>query len=43
MDDMYDSVNYQNATMFGYGAKGEVKKVTLTTGDKSGAYKIYNP
>lgn len=41
LDDMYDTTNYQNATMYGYGAKGEVKKETLTTGDKNGAAAIY--
>lgn len=41
LNDMYDAANYQNATMYGYGAKGEVKKDTLTTGDKNGAVAIY--
>lgn len=41
LDDMYDAANYQHATMYGYGAKGEVKKDTLTTGDQAGAAAIY--
>lgn len=41
LDDMYDSANYQHATMFGYGSKGEVKKNTLTTGDIQGILSIY--
>lgn len=43
LTDEYDAASYQNATMYGYGAKGEVKKVTLTTGDSAGAFAIYNP
>ena len=43
LDDEYDSASYQHATMYGYGSKGEVKKDTLTTGDKSGVFAIYNP
>ncbi len=42
LDDMYDAANYQNATMYGYGPKGEVKKNTLSTGDKAGVFDIYN-
>ena len=41
LDDVYTS-DFVNNTMYGYGAKGEVKKNTLTTGDKAGAYHIYN-
>lgn len=40
LDDEYTS-EYANATMYGYGAKGEVKKDTLTTGDIDGASGIY--
>lgn len=40
LDDEYDS-SYQHNTMYGYGAKGEAKKNTLTTGDKSAASAIY--
>jgi|SRR3989344_6274476 len=42
MDDEYDG-SYQHATMFGYGSLGEVKKNTLSTGDKTGVFSIYNP
>lgn len=42
MDDMYDAA-FQDATMYGYGAKTEVKKDTLTTGDSTGVFNIYNP
>ena len=41
LDDMYE-LSYQDATMYGYGSKMEVKKTTLTDGDKIGAYTIYN-
>jgi hypothetical protein len=41
MNDEYNATSYQNATMYGYGSKGEVKKVTLTSGDVSGAAAIY--
>ena len=41
LDDMYDSSLYANNTMYGYGAKGEVKKDTLTTGDAQGLQSIY--
>lgn len=40
LDDTYDT-SYANNTMYGYGAKGEVKKDTLTTGDISGVKSIY--
>lgn len=43
LDDQYNADLYKDATMFGYGAKGEVKKNTLTTGDTIGVYSIYNP
>ena len=43
LDDEYDAANFQYATMYGYGSKGEVKKNTLTTGDNAGAFAIYNP
>lgn len=41
LDDTYTSP-FVNNTMYGYGAKGEVKKDTLTTGDINGARAIYN-
>lgn len=41
LDDEYDENLYQHNSMFGYGGKGEVKKVTLTTGDLQGAAAIY--
>jgi len=41
LDDEYDVTNYQNATMYGYGSKTEVKKNTLTTGDINGVKVIY--
>jgi len=41
LDDEYDAANYQNATMYGYGDKWEVKKNTLTTGDINGVKAIY--
>lgn len=40
LDDTYTS-NYADNTMFGYGAKGELKKDTLTTGDIAGVQAIY--
>lgn len=42
LDDEYDTGPHQHATMFGYGAKGEVKKITLEDGDITGTYLIYN-
>ena len=39
--DYYTDI-YANHTMYGYGSKGEVKKNTLTEGDKNGIYNIYN-
>lgn len=42
LDDEYNAADYQHATMYGYGSKGEVKKNTLTAGDVSGAFDIYN-
>ena len=41
LDDEYDATNYQNATMYGYGSKTEVKKNTLTDGDINGLRAIY--
>ncbi len=41
LDDEYDVAQYQDASMYGYGSKGEVKKTTLTNGDKVGAAAIY--
>jgi len=40
LDDHYTSA-YADNTMYGYGAKGEIKKDTLTTGDIDGVAKIY--
>lgn len=40
LDDEY-TVDYVHNTMYGYGAKGEVKKNTLTSGDTAGAAAIY--
>lgn len=42
LDDEYDASLYQHATLFGYGALGEVKKNTLTTGDITGVSNIYS-
>lgn len=41
LDDEYDAAQYQHATLYGYGSKGEVKKTTLTAGDSAGAAAIY--
>jgi len=41
LDDVYDT-SYRDATMYGYGSKWEVKKTTLTTGDKAGTFAIYH-
>lgn len=41
LNDMYDGASFQHATMYGYGAKGEIKKDTLTTGDAAGVAAIY--
>ena len=43
LEDQYDAANFQYATMYGYGSKGEVLKNTLTDGDNTGAFSIYNP
>lgn len=40
MDDEYAS-NFQDNTMYGYGSKQEVKKNTLTTGDYTAAFNLY--
>ncbi len=40
LNDFYTS-EYQNATMYGYGAKGEIKGTTLSTGDIDGVKVIY--
>lgn len=40
LNDHYTSA-YVDNTMFGYGSQGEVKKDTLTTGDKTGVNSIY--
>lgn len=42
LDDEYTG-NYINNTMYGYGAKGEIKKDTLTQGDIDGLKGIYLP
>lgn len=36
------TTNFQDNTMYGYGAMTEVKKITLTSGDQQAAYQIYN-
>jgi len=41
LDDEY-ALNYVDNTMYGYGAKGEIKKDTLTKGDIAGVNSIYN-
>lgn len=41
LTDVYDATNYQNATMYGYGSKGEIKKDTLSTGDILGISAVY--
>lgn len=43
LNDMYDASLFNDATMYGYGSLGEVKKNTLTTGDKMGIFNIYSP
>lgn len=40
LDDEYDA-SYSDNTMYGYGDVGELKKDTLTTGDKAGLSAIY--
>lgn len=40
LDDEYTAV-YINNTMYGYGSKNEIKKDTLTTGDKTGIKAVY--
>jgi hypothetical protein len=40
LNDEYDT-SYVDNTMYGYGSKGEIKKDTLTTGDKTGATNLY--
>ncbi|MDO8658770.1 MAG: matrixin family metalloprotease [Candidatus Levybacteria bacterium] len=40
LDDHY-TLDYVNNTMYGYGSKGEIKKNTLTTGDKTNLSTIY--
>ncbi len=40
LDDEY-AASYVDNTMFGYGSKGETKKVTLEQGDKNGINAIY--
>jgi len=40
LDDHYTSA-YVDNTMFGYGSKGEIKKDTLTTGDKTSVALLY--
>lgn len=41
LNDFYDATNYENATMYGYGSKAEIKKDTLSTGDINGIMAIY--
>ncbi len=40
LDDFY-TADFVNNTMYGYGSKGETKKITLTSGDIAGAAAIY--
>jgi hypothetical protein len=40
LDDMYED-SYKDHTMYGYGDKGEVKKDTLTDGDKTSVQSLY--
>jgi len=40
LDDLYND-EYQNLTMFGYGAKAETKKISLEAGDIAGTYYLY--
>lgn len=40
LNDHYESI-YADNTMYGYGSKGEIKKNTLTTGDKANLNVIY--
>lgn len=40
LDDELD-VSYVNNTMYGYGSKAEIKKITLENGDKAGINSIY--
>jgi len=40
LDDM-DADSYKDHTMYGYGDKGEVKKDTLTDGDKTSVWSLY--
>lgn len=40
LDDHYD-ISYSDNTMYGYGSTGEIKKDTLTTGDKANLNIIY--
>ncbi len=42
LDDHY-TADYVENTMYGYGAKGETKKNTLTNGDVLGAKNLYTP
>jgi hypothetical protein len=41
LDDEYED-SYKDHTMYGYGAQGEVKKDTLTTGDKNSVFSLYS-
>jgi len=42
LDDEYDTANYRNATMYGYGFKMDAKADTLTAGDIDGVKAIYS-
>lgn len=43
LDDIYETI-YSEITMYGYGAKGETKKISLATGDVNGTLALYpNP
>lgn len=42
LDDIYDD-KYSELTMYGYGRKGETKKISLETGDINGTKALYDP
>lgn len=40
LDDLYES-KYSEITMYGYGSKGETKKISLAIGDVNGTIQLY--
>lgn len=42
LDDLYDLI-YSEITMYGYGSKGETKKISLAVGDVNGTKDLYGP